>query len=286
MAKIHPRPELLDGPIQLLPEVRGRFLRHLRACPACREALRGPEPGTRPDGNLLSWPAAATEHGRAVDGVLAGFRPRFQAAARERAEAPALFSELLAHGPERREVLARNSRRFRNLPLCGLLLTRGTQDALDAPHQGERLAALALGLVDSLDPAWYGDRVLADARGCCWTVIANARRVAADLPGAEAALQVARTHLGQGTGDRLEKARLLACKACLRRAQGRLAEAAALFRRAVSVFLAAGEPHRAAESIVGLALTEYDSGRPERAVRLLEAATLLLDPGTARQAAG
>lgn len=259
MPRIHPRPEVLDGLIQLVPEARSRFLRHVRSCPSCRARAGGPAAAAR--SNVLAWPAAATEHGRVVDLVLAGLRPRLRAAVREREEAPALLSELLAHGPERREVLVRNSRRFRNLSLCGLLLRRGHQATPDAPRQAELLGSLALRLVDSLDSSWYGERVLADARGRCWTIIADARRAVADLGGAEAALRRAEAELRAGTGDPLEKARLLACKARLRTAQHRPDEAAGLLRRSVSIFLSAGELQSAAESIAFLILTGEHRGK-------------------------
>jgi tetratricopeptide (TPR) repeat protein len=286
MPRIHPRPEIIDGLLQLLPEARSRILRHVGSCPACRGILKEGRPEPAPGGEageaggrLLSWPDGATESGRAVDGVLERFRARLRDAAREQDEAPALLAELLELPPERREVLARNSRRFRSLSLCGLLLQRAYQDSFDAPGQGEGLAALALTLVESLDLAWYGDRVIADARGRGWMIVANARRVAADLPGAEAAFETAEACLRAGTGDWLEKAQLLVYKACLRRTQDRLAEAALLFRRSVSVFLSAHEPGRAAESIVGLALTERRSGELEAAIHTLEAASLLVDSG-------
>lgn len=276
MPRIHPKREILNGLLQLLPEVRGRLLRHLQSCPSCRQALEERVPAER--GRLLPWRPSAGEAGRTVDLVLAGFRQRIQVAVRERDEAPSLLSELLRHRPERREMLVRNSQRFRNLPLCRLLLQRGYGETFDAPRQGERLAALALGLVDSLDPAWYGEPLLADARGRCWMIIANARRVASDLQGAEEAFQTAEAQLLAGTGDPLEKAQLLTYKACLRRTQRRLGEARAMFLRATSIFLSCQETHRVAESIVGLAMTERYRGESERALHLLETADTLVDP--------
>jgi hypothetical protein len=216
MPRIHPKPEILDGLIHLVPEAESRLLRHVRVCPGCRGRLESG--GRRAPGNdrsnVLPWPVAATEHGRAVDLVLAGLRPRLLAAVREQAEAPLLLSELLEHRPERRELLVRNSERFQNLPLCRLLLQRGYRDTFNTPRQGERLARLALGMVDSLDPAWYGERMLADARARCWMVIGNARRIAADLEGAWGAFRTAAALLREGTGDPLEKAQLMTYKGC------------------------------------------------------------------------
>jgi hypothetical protein len=176
-------------------------------------------PRSKGGGAVLAWRFPRTGYGRAIDGVLAGLRPRIRAAEREWAAAPWLLSELLRHTPARRELLVRNSRRFRNLALCGLLLESSRQDGSAAPRGGERLAALALALVESLDADWYGDWALADARARCWMSIGNARRIAADLRGAEEALRKAEAHLRRGTGDRLDRDQLLAYKAALRRAR-------------------------------------------------------------------
>jgi hypothetical protein len=175
-------------------------------------------PRTHPkpeSGGLLFWRPSEMAAGRAVDRVLTAILPHIRAAARERDEAPVLLSELLRHPPERRELLVCNSQRFRNLPLSGLLLQRSRRDSAADPREGERLALLALALVESLDPSWYGERVLADARGRCWRVAGNVRRVASDVQGAENAFRQAEAALSRGTGDLLEKARLRACKARL-----------------------------------------------------------------------
>ncbi|MFL6233567.1 MAG: hypothetical protein ACJ76N_10575 [Thermoanaerobaculia bacterium] len=276
MPRIHPNPEVLTGRIQLLPGDQDRLLRHIQGCPSCRRKLEGREPAGRGEGKILSWRPSETAAGRAVDGVLEGFRSRVLAVARERAEAPALFSALLGHRAERREILARNSRRFRSLALCGLLLQRSHEVSVDDPAQGEELAALALRLAGFLDGGWYGERVLADTRGRCWSLIGNARRIADDLPGAEEALLQAEDDLDRGTGDLTEKAQLLVYKAFLRQAQHRLDEAAVLFRRTVSIFLSVGEPLQAAESIVELAIVEQDRGEPERAIQILARANTLV----------
>ena len=172
-----------------------------------------PPPETAGGGRILSWRMPGTEYGKAVDGVLAEIRPRIWAAEREWAEAPCLLSELLRHTPARREMLVRNSRRFRNLALCGLLLERSHQGIAAAPVQGERLAVLALALVESLDANWYGHWSLADARARCWMLIGNARRMAADKLGAEEAFRRSEVYLRQGTGGREERDQLVAYRA-------------------------------------------------------------------------
>jgi len=290
MPRIHPKPEVFDGLLRLFPEERDRLLHLARRCSHCRAAMAGeaealpdalevPAALDTPDagGQVLPWRPSQDEYGRTVDRVLAGFRPRIEGAAREREAAPLLLAELLEQAPERWEALVRGGERYRSLALCGLLLERSCQEGCEAPRQGERLAAFALAIVGTLDPDWYGERVLADVRARCWMLIGNARRVDADLRSSEQAFEAAEAYFRQGTGDRLERAQLLTYKACLRRAQCRFLEAANLFRRAVSVFLEAGESRRAAEAIVGLALVERHRGEPERAILLLERASVFVD---------
>lgn len=173
------------------------------------------EPDARPQqpaglGRLLPWRAPETAYGRTIDAVLTGMRPRIQSSEQEWAEAPGLLAELLRHTLARRELLVRNSSRFHSLALCGLLLARSHQESAEAPWHGERLAALALILVETLDADWYGEWALADARARCWMQIGNARRIAADPQGAEHAFGAAEAHLREGTGDWEERARLAA----------------------------------------------------------------------------
>jgi hypothetical protein len=221
----------------------------------------------RQDGaaRILAWRPSGAEYDPAIDRILAGLRPRLLAAAREKADAPALLSDLLRHAPGRREVLVRNSRRFENLALSGLLLETSARECADTPDRSEPLAGLALHLIGALDPARYGDRVLADARARCWLQIADARRRVDDLRGAAGAVRTAQDLLRRGTGDRLARARLLACRAGLRMAEHRCDEAADLFRRAISLFLSIGEPDRAADAMVELArLEEHRRARERR----------------------
>jgi hypothetical protein len=192
-----------------------------------------------------------------VASVLAAFRPRFQAAQQETAAAPHLLEDLLQHSPERREMLARNSRRFRSLALCGLLLDYGSFEAAEQrPAESERLAILCLLLVDALDGEWYGERLLDDTRSRCWSLVSDSRGSTGDLQGAEEALWTAEAHLQRGTHDPLERAYWMACKARLRRTQHRDHESADLFRRVLPIFLWAGKTHLATESALELARLE------------------------------
>ena len=237
-----------------------------------------PRPLASEEGHrVLAWREPEPDYGLVIDKVLCTLRPKISAVERERGEAPGLLAELLRHPPERREVLVRNSRRFGNLSLCGLLLQMSRQEGMRDPLQGEQLARLALLLTERLGTD-HGPRQLEDLRARCWMLIANARRIACDLFGAEQAFREAEAHLRRGTRDLLERAQLLVFKSSLRRAERRFSEAVRLLRRAVSIRMAIGERQGTVEALVAWAVICDQDGEPEEAIRLLHNARGFCDP--------
>ncbi len=276
MPRIHPKPDVAQGLIRLLPEGRRRVLRHTRDCPVCRSQARSdlspraavcPEP--REQGRLLLWNRSDDGYGIAVDRVLRGLQERLSEAAREQAAAPVLLAELTRHPAARRTMLSRNSARFRTLALVNTVLQASREATSKGARQSQEWAELALELADMLDPERYGVQVIEDARARSWAAIANARRIAGDFLGAEQAFRAAEAHLRRGTRDPLERAQVLAYKASLYRAQSRYGEAVNLFRRALSIWLCAGEAQRAAESVIAWGLLCEESGDIDQAIRLL-----------------
>lgn len=271
MPRIHPKLDALRGMWGLLPEARRRVLRHAHECPSCRKAL---ESGGAKDAD---WPLPRIQpnYERILDQVLRSLEPRIRQAERERAEAPALLAELTRFSPGRREMLVRNARRFRNFSLCLLILDRSRKISPENPRDGEEWALLALHLTDLLASEVYGRGLIEDVRARAWTFFANSRRIAGDLLGAERAFEQAEEHLRQGTRDRLERAQVLVSKASLRRLQSRFKEAERLLRRALSIWLSAGESRRAVEAMITWALVYQEHGQPERGIRLLREASEL-----------
>lgn len=110
------------------------------------------------------------------------------------------------------------------------------EDAATDPECAVVSAGQAVAASDALGEEEYPAPVIADLRARAWGALAEARRLAADLDGAEEALVSAREHLERGTGCRLGKARLLEVEAALRAAQGRAEEADRLSRRAARLY--------------------------------------------------
>ena len=282
MPRIHPKAGPIEALVAQLPEEPRRILRHALGCPTCRAALFAALDPARPDdpdlGRLLSWHPTERSYGKMIDAALRRLEPRLCVAQREQAEAPALVAELLQEPPDRRAALLDMSDRFRSLGLGQLLSERSHAARFGDGRQAAELAELALALLDRLDAGLYGDRLLADARGHAWALLANARRIMSDLRGADEAFALAAVHLGRGTGDRLERAFLLDLKSSLRRAQRRYGEAAALLDRSIAIYLRAGDRERAAAAVVNRATVHQRLGEDERALAELRRAAGLNDP--------
>lgn len=168
---------------------------------------------------------------------------------RERAEAPALCSRLLALPAEQQLESLRQEPRLHTWGVCEVLLERSLAAAeADAVESG-RLAGLVLAASALLDEALHVAPVVQDLEARAWALVGESRLRAGDLPGAEEALQEAARRLGHGTGDLLVEARLLEFEASVRRQQGRTNEAAALLKQAESRYRETNEHHLAARTL-------------------------------------
>lgn len=123
--------------------------------------------------------------------------------------------------------------------LCELLLERSR--AAGEPRESEALAVLAAECAGELSSDAYPTELIADLRARSWIAAAEARRAAGDLDRAEEALRTAGAHLMRGSGERLDRARLVDAVAALRCAQGRFQEADRLLRRAMAVYRRIGQ---------------------------------------------
>jgi tetratricopeptide (TPR) repeat protein len=265
------------------PETRKKCLEHLSTCPECRDKLLwlhtlGPH-----------FPQATKilPFGRSQS-PLAGYEPALENASRslgaiessyfsERTAAPGLYAELTQHPIDRHVLLVRNCPRFHTWGFCELLLDRSREQNFSDPILGERLALLAVEVLDHLDASLYGAEPLEDLRARAWGYVANSRRVQADLQGAEEAFSFAFSFLQLGTGDLMERALLLDLKASLLTKQRRFSKALGLLRRSMAIFLELGEKHRAGRTLVGMATVHSFAGEPEQAIFLLYRALPLID---------
>jgi tetratricopeptide (TPR) repeat protein len=188
----------------------------------------------------------------------------------QRNAAPTLFAELMQHPEERRLVLVRNSARFRNWHLCGLLLDECRRSTSRHPGRAVHLAKLALGVVTELDEADFAPGAVKDLHARCWAWLSTARRKNGELiRTVEHALKRAEEYLAQGTGDPLEEAQVLGQKAALRGLQARFEECMSLFDRAAGILEHYGEDHALGRLLIQKGLYCGYSGDSEQAIKLL-----------------
>jgi tetratricopeptide (TPR) repeat protein len=280
--RIHPHDLLLQEFATACPDARAKCLQHLAECPQCQGKLRWllhvrPSPlaskvlsfGRRQP--LTDYEPALARASRSMGTVE-------EAYARERAEAPRLYADLMQVPAGRRTLLVRNCPRFHTWGFCEILLHRSREQNFQDPALGETLALLAVEVLDYLDSSVYGTEPLEDLRARAWAYVANSRRVKTDLQGAEEAFSFAFSFLRMGTGEPLEKALLLDLKASLLTKQRRFPKALSLLCRAVAIFREVGETHRAGRALVKMSSVHSLGGEPQKAISLLHQAIELIDP--------
>ncbi len=161
----------------------------------------------------------------------------------ERAEARKLMARLRILPMERWAAKIRKDRRFHTWGFCEVLLEQ---------RDSEVCARLALSVTGQIDSETHPPVFIEELRARAWATLADIRRQAGDLGGAEEALRQAEACLLRGSGDRLERARLLERKAALRHAQERSEEAARLLGRAILLYRRAGQWDQVGRVLIGL----------------------------------
>lgn len=297
MPQRHLDPRLFDKFLRgeiTLEEVRDLAWHLVESCPDCAHSVevewstadlhRDRAGGAGDAASEPPRPSASSERSsnEGLDEMFDRLRSRVSATAetvqRDRAAAPVLVEELLRQPPARQRLLVHNNSRYHTLPLAELLLDSAWERGFDEPAGAELLAELALEVVDRIDVDTFGEEMLDDVRGRAWGLRGNFRRILADLPGAKAAFAKAHELLATGTGDLLERARLLTLESTLLRLQARLDEAAGMLDETIGIYRALDETHLVGRTMISQALLENEAGDPETAIGLLREAQSLLEP--------
>lgn len=197
---------------------------------------------------------------------------------KERSEAQGLIAELRRHPRERQWVMVRNHRRFQTWGVLEGLLELSQKEMPGDPNLGEELALLALDVAENLDVAAYGAEGLEDLKARSWAYIGNARRIRFELRAAQEAFDRSLLHLRRGTREPWERAVWMDLKASLLRAQRCFDESRRLLKRALLLFLAVGDRHRAGRVLINMDNVLHREGRPEEGIPLLYKALELIDP--------
>jgi len=281
--KIHPNDFALEEFLLSLSKEHLGVVDHLVRCSTCRRRFlgflrSGSGPVARRIADVLPWPVEPVDYGMMIQHNAREFRSREQVMAKERAQAPGLFVQLMGHPREQRELTLRNSPSFHTWGVFELLMERSLEACIKDPEHAEHLGRLALLLSELLDADYYGASLIEDLRARTWAFIGNACRLKSDLQRAEEAFAEAYAHLQNGTQDSLERAVILDLEASFRRDQRRFDEAEKLLKRAIALFLQNDQRHRAGRSLVNLSTVHHNAGTLELGIPLLFQAIGLIDP--------
>lgn len=284
MSEKHLDPRLFDRLLRgraTSEEVRELAWHLVEACPECAR-VADHEWAISEDSELaaeteLTLPEALTsDESISFDRIRRRIQSSIAHIHRQKEEAPALLEELSRHPLERQRLLLHNNPRFHTAPFAEVLLEKIWRESFDEPAAAEARTELVLELVDRIGGV-PGEEVLNDLRGRAWAFRGNFRRVLSDFRAAEEAFRRAEEILSRGTGDLLEKARLLTFKSNLRRAQFQLDDALQLVENAIEIYHSTGETHLAGRAMISRALVLYEQGAAQEAITVLKKALGSID---------
>ncbi|HEV7515196.1 MAG TPA: hypothetical protein VGR07_02745 [Thermoanaerobaculia bacterium] len=285
MVERHPEPAQLEkfggGNLSLLEN--RQIVRHLLSgCPSCRRVTERFLPATADPAALESTDAILLDSVRldsvrperfdyspAFAAVRRELSRRHQAFAAEQAAAPVLLAEVAGHPFDRQWRMVTHQARFQTWALCDLLLEASREWGFQDPGRALDLAELGAAVAAHLSHAFYGTARVNDLAARAWATLANAERIRSDFRSAEKGFSQAERLLKEGTGDPLEKARVLLLKASLRGNQGRSREALRLLDRVGHIARRNDDLHLVGKALIAKGFLCGVAGRPAEAIRLL-----------------
>jgi tetratricopeptide (TPR) repeat protein len=231
----HPDAEVLERFLgdDLSADASRVLQRHVLLCPACEERLVALLPAPVPSAGLRDSEGLIR---RLLDGSRPELSRRRRGLCAERSAAATLWQELASRDPELRRLLIARDFRFQSWGFLELLLERSFQAVGEDPRAAEELLSLALDVADRLDPGGHGPGAVEAAKTRAWTHLGNALRVLEKFRLAETAFETAELHRSRSWLDPLDEGELLECRANLRRAQRRFAEALELIEEADAIY--------------------------------------------------
>ncbi len=155
---------------------------------------------------------------------------------------------------------------------------RSFETGLDEPERAASLARLAVWVAEQTVDAEAVSRLDHDLLGAAWAQLGNALRIASDLQEAEAAFAAAREHLDRGTGDPLDRARLLSFEASLAGDRGRYRDGIVRCHKATRLLRRAGDDHGQGRVLIQEANLHVNAGDMTTAIRCLDLAAARIDP--------
>jgi hypothetical protein len=163
--------------------------------------------------------------------------------------------------------------------LCRALIARSEVLRHEDARKMVESAELACFVADNLDVDRYGALAIADLQARALAELANAHRVADNLPAAEALMVRALRIAELGSGDTFLLARLLDITASLAHERRQFAEALTLLDAVHALYAERGDTHRAGRALLSKGLYAGYAGDLETGLLLLLEGLLWIEPG-------
>lgn len=257
------------------------LLRHvLEVCEQCRgQAVETADSlgyAVTPDHEIVTADAPEPdEYAEVFSRVLGSLAAARQRMAEEKLSAGALWARLRPLPAGERRLTVREDAAFHSWAFLERLLAESVL-LRSNPIECHEVAALAVLVADRLEAREVGHGRLADLRARALAELANAARLNLEFRQAAVYLRDALRLLDAGSGDLLEKARVLNYEGSLYFDVGRFEEAAARFARCHQIYELLSDHHLMGRALVqqANAVGQHD---PAEGVLLLERATELID---------
>ena len=228
----------------------------LSGCESCRriaresfpiETKRGDASGPMPS----EWQCTSVgQYSQVLERVLPEIWKEEEALELDKGLAPQLLGDLAPHPQERRLLLVRNSRRFRSLGLCELLIDRAFEMGFEDLALAVDFGRLAIEVADLLDCSDSKAEILQDMKCRAHSILGNALRISGSLAEANEHFGLAEQCLSQGTGDQLERARHLELKSYLAGENRQFSIVFSLLDEAIRIYRLHNEYHRLGRTLI------------------------------------
>lgn len=253
-----------------------------RGCVTCLFTMRELMAHTEPDllANLLRFCDPALPDERRDEHYARAIRQTFYrtlALENERRLAPTLLAELDRRRPTLRREAIRTAPRYQLFGFADFLAEESRCAGFHDVARAQELAELSVEVSDALDPRIYLPSVVLDRQALSRAFLGNARRVAADLFGAERAFQDALFHLERGSESEIVRAEVLSLLGSLRIDQARYAEARRVLEECLDLFRQLGQRHEEGKVLFKLAKAYGEEGETKKATDTLAAAMPIID---------
>jgi tetratricopeptide (TPR) repeat protein len=236
-----------------------RAIRHVVQCRRCREIAAGCLAQERADG-IASFRSANAR------GALVTLLEAEVSGWVESLKAASWWAEIRDLSPQQQVRRVRSTAFLQSLAVFEAILEDATTNGRSDPFAGESMLQVAWTIVDLLPEPHYPATLKHDLRGRVLTGAANCRRLAANFPGSDSAIETARKHFARGTGDPDLEGGLLSIHASLCTDLGDFEQALAHVRRAVEIFRGLEDWQAVAHNTVLEAGCLLAAGRPEEAM--------------------